>query len=96
MSYSIEFSEDALSKLESLSKTDAKLLRQVFIKALSLRRNPKPQDCKQLISFKLSGLQGLRVDQGEYRIIYAVNEDMHKVIIGQILHRGQDYKDLKG
>ena len=95
MSYSLDFSDNALSKLERLGFSDAKKLRQVFIKVLSLRKNPYPQDSKQLKNFSLKGYKGLRVDQGEFRIIYAVNEKDKKVLIGAILNRNEDYKELK-
>ncbi len=95
MSYKLEFSKDALSKLEDLARADAKILKQVFIKAISLRRNPVPQDCKELKNFVIEGLKGCRVDQGEYRIIYAVDEKTKTIKIGRILNRNEDYKELK-
>ena len=95
MSYRLEFSDSALSKLEILGQSDAKKLRQVFMKILSLRRNPAPQDSKKLENFKYQGLAGYRVDQGEYRIIYAISQDNKKVLIGAILNRNEDYKELK-
>ena len=95
MSYKLEFSEDALSKLERLGQSDAKLLRQLFIKILSLRRSPFPQDSKKLVNFNYQGLSGYRTDQGEYRIVYAVDEAGKRVLIGAILNRNEDYKKLK-
>jgi len=95
LSYSLDFSDDALSKLERLGFSDAKKLRQAFIKILSLRKNPYPQDSKQLKNFRLKGYKGLRVDQGEFRIIYAGDEDSKKVLISAILNRNEDYKELK-
>ena len=95
MSYKIEFSGDALSKLEDLGRADAKILKQVLVKILSLRRNPIPQDCKELKNFTYEGLRGCRVDQGEYRIIYAVNEGSRVVKVGHILNRNADYRELK-
>lgn len=95
MAYGLEFSETALSKLESLGLADPKKLKQVFLKILSLRRNPMPQDSKKLKNFTYAGLSGYRVDQGEYRVIYAVNEKDKKLIIGLVLNRNEDYKELK-
>lgn len=95
MSYRLEFSEEALSKLEKIGQSDAKLLRQLFIKILSLRRSPFPQDSKKLVNFDYKGLSGYRVDQGEYRIVYAADEGGKRVIIGAILNRNEDYKELK-
>ena len=87
--------DPALSKLEDLGMSDAKLLRQIFINILSLRRNPKPQDCKELQNFIYAGFKGFRVDQGEYRIIYAVDEKNKTVKVGHILNRNEDFKELK-
>jgi mRNA interferase RelE/StbE len=96
LSYKLEFSDVALSKLEALGQADGKKLRQILLKALSLRRSPFPQDSKKLENFSYRGLSGYRVDQGEYRIIYAVDEGKKTVIIGPILNRNEDYKELRG
>lgn len=85
-----------LSRLEALGKTDAKKLRQILMKILALRRAPFPQDSKKLENFNYRGLSGRRVDQGEYRIIYAVDEAKKTVMLGPILNRNEDYKELKG
>ncbi|MDA8163396.1 MAG: type II toxin-antitoxin system RelE/ParE family toxin [Desulfobacteraceae bacterium] len=95
MSYKLEFSNNALSKLEALGRSDAKKLRQIFMKILSLRRTPFPNDSKKLESFSYKGLNGYRVDQGEYRIIYAIDETNKRIIMGPILNRNEDYKELK-
>ena len=95
MSYKLEFSGRTLSRLEILSKSNPKLLSQIFRKTLSLRRNPYPQDYKELKNYTYEGLQGLRVDQGEYRIIYVVDELNHEVTIITIVNRNDDYKELK-
>jgi mRNA interferase RelE/StbE len=95
LSYRIGFSEAALAKLELLGQSDPKKLRQVFMKTLSLRRTPFPQDSKKLEHFTYHGLAGYRVDQGEYRIIYAVDEAEKVITIGLILNRNEDYKELK-
>jgi len=94
LGYKSELSNSALSKLELLGQSDAKKLRQVFMKILSLRRNHVLQDSKKLENFKYHGLAGYRVDQGEY-IIYAISQDNKKVLIGTILNRNEDYKELK-
>lgn len=94
MSYKLEFSNEALSKLEDLSRADAKLLKQVLVKILSLRRNPTPHDFKELKAFRYGELNGYRVDQGEYRIIYAADEKSKTIKIGHILNRNEDYKEL--
>ncbi len=95
MPYSLELSDRALSRLEELGAGDAKKLRQVFLKILALRRNPYPQDSRKLENFQYRGLKGLRVDQGEYRIGYAVDEKAKKIMVGLVLSRKEDYRELR-
>ncbi len=94
MSYALEFSEPAFDTLEDLGRSDAKRLRQVFLKILSLRRTPRPNDSEQLAQFTYQGLTGFRVTQGEYRIVYAVDEKAKTVKIARILRRDRDYREL--
>lgn len=94
MSYSLEFSEAVFDILEDLGHTDAKRLRQVFLKILSLRRSPRPPDSEQLSHFTYRGFTGLRVTQGEYRIVYAIDEKAKVVKLARILHRDRDYREL--
>jgi len=74
VSYLLEFSEAVFGTLEDLGHTDAKRLRRVFLKILSLRRSPRPSDSEQLSHFTYRGFTGFRVTQGEYRIVYAIDE----------------------
>ncbi len=46
--------------------------RQIAAKIATLRVNPRPQDCK-----KLHGTDFLRVDSGEYRIVYWVSKELN-------------------
>lgn len=94
MSYSLEFSDAIFATLEELGHTDAKRLRQVFLKILSLRRSPRPPDSEQLVHFTYRGLTGFRVTQGEYRIVYAIDEKSKVVKLARILHRDRDYREL--
>ena len=96
MSYSLEFSEAIFDMLEDLGHTDAKRLRQVFLKILSLRRSPRPPDSEQLSHFTYTyrGFTGFRVTQGEYRIVYAIDEKAKVVKLARILHRDRDYREL--
>lgn len=94
MSYSLEFSKAIYDALEELGRADAKRLRQVFLKMLSLRRSPRPPDSEQLTHFTYRGLTGFRVTQGEYRIIYAIDEKAKVVKLARILHRDRDYREL--
>ncbi len=94
MSYRLEFSESVFETLEALGTSDAKHLRQVFLKILSLRRSPPPPDSEQLAHFSYRGLRGFRVTQGEYRIIYAIDEKAKMAKLARVLPRDRDYREL--
>ncbi len=94
MSYSLDFSEAAFAILEALGHPDAKRLRQVFLTILILRRSPRPPDSEQLAPFTYRGLTGVRVTQGDYRIVYAIDEKAKVVKLARILHRDRDYRAL--
>lgn len=59
---SLSIAKRAQKYLLTLPKKHA---RQLGEKIIALRENPHPQDCKQL-----RGYTYLRVDVGEYRIVY--------------------------
>ena len=60
--------------IQFVTRLQSKQYKQVVNKILSLQENPRPQDCKQLEGYK----GGYRVDQGEYRILYTIDEvDVH-------------------
>ena len=94
MSYRLEFSESVFETLEALGTSDAKRLRQVFLKVLSLRRSPRPPGSEQLTHFAYRGLKGFRVTQGEYRIIYAIDQKAKVVKLARILHRDSHNREL--
>jgi mRNA interferase RelE/StbE len=56
---------------KELLKLQPKFFKQVMSKILSLIDNPQPQDYKLLQGFS----ELYRVDQGEFRIIYKIQED---------------------
>lgn len=95
MSYNIVFSDTALSQLESIGSSNAKIFRQVMMKTFGLRRSPKPQDSKKLENYQYRGLEGYRVDQGEYRIVYAVDEKGKKVYVAVVRKRDEIYERLR-
>ncbi len=74
-----------------VEKLPAKIARQLIQKILQLEMTPFPQDSK-----KLKNASSLyRVDSGEYRIIYEVNNDtLHIALIGK-RNDGDVYKKLQ-
>ena len=54
----------------------------------SLATEPRPSGCE-----KLAGLDALfRVRQGQYRVIYSVDDSNHTVVVIKVGHRGEVYR----
>ncbi|NMG18322.1 type II toxin-antitoxin system RelE family toxin [Brasilonema bromeliae] len=70
----------------------AKQFKQVVSKIFSLQSNPRPQDYKALKGYE----GGYRVDQGEYRILYTIDDENLLVDIFRVGKRNdnQVYKNL--
>ena len=77
---------------KTLSKLPLKQAKQIARKISQLQLNPKPQDTKKLINSDY-----LRVDSGEYRIIYLINNEQNSLDILLIDKRndGEVYKHFK-
>jgi mRNA interferase RelE/StbE len=68
------------SVIKDLQKLPAKQYKQVVSKLLSLSFQPCQQDCKAL-----KGIPGgYRVDQGEFRILFYVQETADELFLGQV------------
>lgn len=87
--YALQIAKTAEKDLLDLQ---AKQFTQVAKKIFSLQGNPKPQDCKQLKGYP----GGYRVDQGEYRILYTIDDELLMVDIFRIGKRndGEVYRNL--
>jgi len=75
--YKLLIERRAYDFLEKL-KREKKHYIQVISKLLSLTRDPYPNDAKKIKGEKLSFL---RVDAGEFRIVYLVEDDTIKVVV---------------
>lgn len=74
--------------MKFLDRLPEKHFRQLDQKISSLEHNPRPQDCA-----KLTGLDdAYRVTQGEYRILYAIDDRVRVVSITKIDHRDSVYR----
>jgi mRNA interferase RelE/StbE len=82
--YAITFARSARKELETL---DAALVNRVFKKIVALAKDPRPKGCR-----KLQGEKFLwRIRIGDYRVIYAINDDARLVDIIVVRHRSQVY-----
>ena len=77
--YRIEFKRSAVKEIERLPRKDKQAILE---KVAALAQHPRPHDCK-----KLSAEEKYRVRCGNYRILYAIEEDALVVYIVKIGHR---------
>jgi len=81
--YKITIKKSAAKELEGIPKKD---LRKIVKRIQSLAQNPRPQG-----SQKLSGQNRLRIRQGDYRVVYSVDDKDCIVDIVKIGHRREIY-----
>jgi mRNA interferase RelE/StbE len=83
-SYSLLIKPSALKELEVISP---KARRRIITRIEGLSADPRPHGCE-----KLSGLEQYRVRQGDYRLIYSVDDEARTVVIVKIGHRRDVYR----
>ncbi len=81
--YKIEFKKSVLKELKSIPDKD---IEKILKKIKSLSKNPRPSGC-----IKLSGQERYRIRQGNYRILYSIEDDILVIYIVKIGHRKQVY-----
>ncbi|MBW4687865.1 MAG: type II toxin-antitoxin system RelE/ParE family toxin [Komarekiella atlantica HA4396-MV6] len=85
MIYQIEISKGALKQLKKLSP---ELQERIQLKIDDLAIEPRPDGVK-----KLKNRDGYRIRVGNYRVIYNILDDILLIIIVEIGHRSNIYKD---
>ncbi len=81
--YKINLSREAEKELKLLRRSQPKHASQLREKIDSLAYNPRPQDSKKVITRP----EYLRVDSGEYRILYKVFGNRKEIEIARVKHR---------
>ena len=81
--YSILLEERVLKVLSDIKHYPAKVHRQITLKIFMLQVNPRPPDCKHV------GI-GYRVDVGEHRILYTVDDKAQTVRVELVGPRNDD------
>jgi len=82
--YKIQIKPSAKKELGKLPKKE---LQKVVNKIRSLSSNPRPTGCE-----KLSDEEKYRIRQGNYRIVYSIEDKQLIVIVVKIGHRKDVYK----
>lgn len=85
VSYSVVIKRSAEAELRAIPKPD---LRRVTGRMRRLAADPRPPG-----SEKLSGQDRYRLRQGDYRILYAIDDERKTVTVVKIGHRREVYRD---
>ena len=83
-SYKLDIKPSAAKELEALPEKDR---QRIVTKIRSLKVEPRPPECE-----KLSGHDLYRVRQGNYRVLYTVQDTDLVVVIITIGHRREVYR----
>ena len=82
--YSIFFKDSVRKDLDSIAKND---LQRIIERIGNLAQDPRPVGCE-----KLSGQEKYRVRQGNYRIIYSIQDTELTVWVVKVGHRREVYR----
>ena len=83
-SYKLLIKPTAGKEIEAVPKQDR---RRIVAKITSLSRNPRPPGCE-----KLSGHDQYRLRQGNYRILYEIQDLDLVVVVVKVGHRRDVYR----
>ena len=77
--YNVTFTKSSVKELGDIPQKDA---QKILKRASELAANPRPMSCEKLVARPL-----YRIRQGDYRIIYFINDSGRIVDIIKIGHR---------
>lgn len=83
-SYSLLIKASAATELEALPLKDR---RKIITCIEALASEPRPHGCE-----KLSDQDRYRVRQGDYRVVYSVDDETRTVLIVKVGHRRDVYR----
>lgn len=83
-SYSVRILASAEKELRAVPKPD---LRRLAAKLQGLAADPRPHG-----SEKLSGEERYRIRQGDWRLVYSIDDGAKQVIVVKVGHRREVYR----
>jgi len=86
--YRIEFNKHCL---KDLKKIPPPFRKNIENKITALSHEPRPEGCKKLQGSEKTLLYRIRC--GEYRVVYTIHDKMLVVLVIQIGHRGEIYRE---
>jgi mRNA interferase RelE/StbE len=84
VNYKIVFKKSAAKELDKLPRKELKIVTN---KIRALGEEPRPPGCE-----KLSGQERYRIRQGDYRVIYSIDDLVRIVAVVKIGHRRDVYR----
>jgi len=87
VTYSVRLNRAAERELDRLAP---RFHRQVLAKIVALGENPRPQDVKLLKGHGRS----YRVDSGEYRVLYEIDDESRTVLVFRVGNRKDVYRGM--
>lgn len=84
-SYELQIKKSAAKELEAIGQKQER--RRIVERIRLLAENPRPRGCE-----KLSGSDRYRVRQGDYRLLYSVDDEASVVTVVRIGHRRDVYR----
>jgi len=85
--YKLRIKKSAVKELEAISRKSDR--QRIAARIESLAENPRPPGCK-----KLSGSDRYRIRQGDFRIVYSVEDDELIIYVVKIRDRKSVYRAL--
>lgn len=83
-SYSVLIKASAAKELDGLPRKE---LRRVMRTIERLGDEPRPRGCE-----KLTGEHRYRIRQGDYRVVYSVDDERNEVVVFKVGHRRDVYR----
>jgi len=87
--YALEVTPHAARSLRRL-RNDQPLLRRLDEAIRDLPSDPRPSGCKKLVGKQFDNLYRIRV--GDWRILYAIEDDRLVILILDVVRRNQAYR----
>ncbi|HEY4953460.1 MAG TPA: type II toxin-antitoxin system RelE/ParE family toxin [Gemmatimonadaceae bacterium] len=75
------------SAAKDIEKVPVEQRRRIATRILSLAENPRPYGCE-----KLTGDDLFRIRQGDYRVVYSIEDEVHVVRVLRVGHRRDVYR----
>jgi mRNA interferase RelE/StbE len=82
--YKLFFKKSVQKDFDTIPKKD---LRRILNRIEALKTDPRPPGCE-----KLTGQERYRLRQGQYRIVYSIQDDELTVWVVKVVHRKDVYR----